>query len=106
MLAVLKRASSLSLSLSLSAAALIASSTSPTHRGMASAAASSSAQPRVSRQQVEGARGDVVVIMPAEDALHTATVVGPIHGLGDSGAGWADPAMWLASRLPHGELHE
>jgi len=32
---------------------------------------------------------------------HTATVIGPIHGLGDSNMGWADMAMDIQRKMPH-----
>jgi len=59
--------------------------------GMAGAGA-----PRVSRDASQ-----TVTIAPAEGTPHTATVIGPIHGLGDTNMGWADAAMHIHSQLPH-----
>jgi len=56
------------------------------------------AQPRVTQDR---ARGGMITIAPAEDSTHTATFVGPIHGLGDTNMGWADLAVQLHAALPH-----
>jgi len=45
------------------------------------------------------ARGGLISISPA--GRHTATVVGPIHGLGDTNMGWVDVAGHLHGKLPH-----
>jgi len=43
----------------------------------------------------------VIIISPPPEIQHTATVVGPIHGLGDSARGWCDSALILSADLPH-----
>lgn len=42
-----------------------------------------------------------IVIQPAEGAPHTATVIGPIHGLGDSARGWLEGGLQFWSALPY-----
>ncbi len=54
--------------------------------------------PRVTQ---DSARGGLITIAPAHDAQHTATFVGPIHGLGDTNLGWADIAAQLHTSLPY-----
>ena len=44
----------------------------------------------------DAARGGLLTISPS--GRHTATVVGPIHGLGDTNMGWADVAGHLHSQ--------
>lgn len=44
---------------------------------------------------------NAIVIEPPEGTAHTATVVGPIHGLGDSARGWLDGALMLWRHVPH-----
>merc|ERR1719171_2984309 len=58
----------------------------------------STAAPRVTQDR---ARGNLITIAPASDALHSATFVGPIHGLGDTNMGWANLAVELHGKLPH-----
>lgn len=58
----------------------------------------SAARPRVLQ---DTGRGGLITISPAAAAQHTATFIGPIHGLGDTNMGWADLAMQLHSALPH-----
>ena len=56
------------------------------------------ASPRVTQDQ---SRGGLITIEPGEGVAHTATFVGPMHGLGDTNMGWLDVAgMWHQS-LPH-----
>ena len=55
-------------------------------------------QPRVTQ---DPSRGGQVTIAPADAASHTATFVGPIHGLGDTNQGWMDVGMHLHQQLPH-----
>ena len=56
----------------------------------------SAAQPVVTR---DASRGGMITIAPAEG--HSATFVGPIHGLGDTNMGWADVAALFHSKLPY-----
>jgi predicted esterase len=56
------------------------------------------AAPRVTQDK---SRGNLITIAPATDELHSATFVGPIHGLGDTNMGWADLAVQLIGRVPH-----
>jgi lysophospholipase-2 len=42
-----------------------------------------------------------IVVRPAEAAPHTATVIGPIHGLGDSARGWLEGGLQFLSALPY-----
>lgn len=58
----------------------------------------SAAQPRVTQDR---SRGGMISIAPAEGTAHTATFVGPIHGLGDTNMGWVDVAGMLHSKMPH-----
>lgn len=61
--------------------------------------AASLGQPRVTQ---DAARGGQITIEPAEGAApHSATFVGPIHGLGDTNRGWLDVAMHLHQQMPH-----
>lgn len=49
-------------------------------------------------------RGGMITIAPGEGgAAHTATFIGPIHGLGDTNMGWADVAGYLhmSDKLGH-----
>jgi len=55
-------------------------------------------QPRVSQNQN---RNGLITLKPAEGAVHSATFVGPIHGLGDTNRGWLDVASLLHTRLSH-----
>ena len=42
-----------------------------------------------------------ITIAPGDDGTpHTATFIGPIHGLGDTNMGWAQQAMMLHQQLP------
>ena len=43
----------------------------------------------------------LITIAPGEGVTHTATFVGPIHGLGDTNMGWADVAAYLHQKMPH-----
>lgn len=61
------------------------------HALMPAACLMSAAVPRPKVTQ-DRARGGMISIAPAEDAAHTATFIGPIHGLGDTNMGWADVA--------------
>ena len=64
----------------------------PTARAM------STAQPKVTQ---DGERRGLITIAPGEDGTpHTATFIGPIHGLGDTNMGWAQQAMMLHQQLP------
>jgi len=47
------------------------------------------------------ARNGLITIAPGEGVTHSATVIGPIHGLGDTNMGWADVAGMLQASLPH-----
>ena len=48
-----------------------------------------------------GERRGLITIAPGEDGTpHTATFIGPIHGLGDTNMGWAQQAMMLHQQLP------
>eukprot|EP00750_Incisomonas_marina_P015656 INCI18420.2.p1 GENE.INCI18420.2~~INCI18420.2.p1 ORF type:complete len:232 (+),score=19.23 INCI18420.2:116-811(+) len=66
---------------------------------MASSSSSSSTplEPKVYMDSSNNA----IVIEPSDPLLHTATVVGPIHGLGDSARGWLDGALMLWRHVPH-----
>ena len=55
-------------------------------------------QPRVTQ---DPSRNGQVTIEPADAACHTATFVGPIHGLGDTNQGWLGAAMHLHAQMPH-----
>ena len=44
---------------------------------------------------LDKSRNGLITIAPGEGAAHTATVIGPIHGLGDTNMGWADAALQL-----------
>jgi len=57
----------------------------------------SSVPPRITR---DDSRGGLITISPAEGAP-SASVVGPIHGLGDSNMGWVDVAAHLHRSMPH-----
>eukprot|EP00948_MAST-09A_sp_MAST-9A-sp1_P000279 g279.t1 len=45
-----------------------------------------------------------VIIEPADTSKITASIVGPIHGLGDSCQGWLEPALMIHQMLPHTRL--
>lgn len=45
-----------------------------------------------------------IVVSPAEGYPHTATIVGPIHGLGDSARGWLEGGVHMWSAVPHCRL--
>ena len=47
------------------------------------------------------ARGGMITIAPGEGVEHTATFIGPIHGLGDTNMGWAQQAAMIHESLPH-----
>jgi lysophospholipase-2 len=64
-------------------------------RCLVTAAAST---PRVSQDK---SRGGLITIEPAEAGAHTATFVGPMHGLGDTNMGWLDVAVMWQKALPH-----
>jgi len=55
-------------------------------------------QPRVTQ---DPSRNGLVTIEPAEGVAHTASFVGPIHGLGDSNRGWFDVAGMMHQQMPH-----
>ena len=55
-------------------------------------------QPRLSQ---DNSRGGQITIEPADPVTHSATFVGPIHGLGDTNRGWLDVALHLHQALPH-----
>ena len=55
-------------------------------------------QPRVTQ---DASRNGQVTIEPADAARHTATFIGPIHGLGDTNQGWLGAAMHLHTQMPH-----
>ena len=58
----------------------------------------STAQPKVTQ---DGERRGLITIAPGDDGTpHTATFIGPIHGLGDTNMGWAQQAMMLHQQLP------
>ena len=59
--------------------------------------AAASVPPRVSQDQ---SRGGLITVAPGEGVMHTATVVGPIHGLGDTNMGWLDVAGHLHQAMP------
>lgn len=42
----------------------------------------------------------LIQVGPGKGHQHTASVIF-IHGFGDNAAGWFEPAMWWAERLPH-----
>ena len=48
-------------------------------------------------------RNGLITIAPGDGgAAHTATFIGPIHGLGDTNMGWADAALQMhTNKLPH-----
>jgi len=54
-------------------------------------------QPQLSMDEQRKA----IIIQPPADVPHTATVIGPIHGLGDSSRGWLDGAMQMYMNVPH-----
>ena len=57
------------------------------------------ARPKVSQDPL---RNGLITIAPGEGVEHTATFIGPIHGLGDTNMGWADIAGYLhTSTLGH-----
>ena len=62
---------------------------------MSSLSNASTAAPQVARE------GNTIVIRPPSGTPHTASVVGPVHGLGDSANGWLEPALLLARRYPY-----
>ena len=45
-----------------------------------------------------------IVISPPEGHEHTATIIGPIHGLGDSANGWLDEGVKFWYQMPHCKL--
>ena len=55
-------------------------------------------QPRVTQ---DPSRNGQVTIAPADTTRHTATFVGPIHGLGDTNQGWLGAAMHLHEQMPY-----
>ena len=55
-------------------------------------------QPRVTQ---DPSRNGQITIEPAEGAVHSASFVGPIHGLGDSNRGWLDVAGMMHQQMPH-----
>ena len=58
-----------------------------------------SIRPKISQDK---ARNGLITIAPADGIAHTATFIGPIHGLGDTNMGWADAANQLhVSSLRH-----
>jgi lysophospholipase-2 len=64
-----------------------------------SVAGGASVKPRITQDK---ARNGLISIAPAEGTEHTATFIGPIHGLGDTNMGWADAAHQLhTSKLQH-----
>ena len=66
---------------------------------MSSVAGGAALQPRISQDK---GRGGMITIQPADDAQHTATVIGPLHGLGDSNMGWVDMAKhWHTTTCGH-----
>jgi hypothetical protein len=65
-------------------------------RGLVASAAA--AAPRITQDR---AANNLITIAPADSAAHSATFVGPIHGLGDTNLGWADLALQLHAALPH-----
>jgi lysophospholipase II len=67
----------------------------PAARSLMSA---STVPPRVTQDRD---RGGLITIAPGEGIAHTATVVGPIHGLGDTNMGWLDVAGHLQQALPY-----
>ena len=46
----------------------------------------------------DSSRRGLISIAPGDE--HTATFIGPIHGLGDTNMGWAQQAMMLHQQLP------
>ena len=50
---------------------------------------SAASKPQVTQDQ---SRGGLITVAPGEDVAHSATFVGPIHGLGDTNMGWLDVA--------------
>ena len=42
-----------------------------------------------------------ITILPPQGVKHTATIVGPIHGLGDSARAWLDGALQMWQAVPH-----
>eukprot|EP00446_Apocalathium_sp_SHHI-4_P040471 CAMPEP_0177345256 /NCGR_PEP_ID=MMETSP0368-20130122/28549_1 /TAXON_ID=447022 ORGANISM="Scrippsiella hangoei-like, Strain SHHI-4" /NCGR_SAMPLE_ID=MMETSP0368 /ASSEMBLY_ACC=CAM_ASM_000363 /LENGTH=245 /DNA_ID=CAMNT_0018806817 /DNA_START=1 /DNA_END=738 /DNA_ORIENTATION=- len=64
------------------------------------AAATSASEPLCEpAHQVDKAQ-KLIHVGPAKGRQHTATVL-MLHGFGDSAAGWFEPAMFWAQRLPH-----
>ena len=55
-------------------------------------------KPLVTQDQ---SRNGLISIAPGEGVAHTASFIGPIHGLGDTNMGWADVAAMLHRSLPH-----
>ena len=55
-------------------------------------------QPRVTQ---DPSRNGQITIEPAEGVVHSASFVGPIHGLGDSNRGWLDVAGMMHQQMPH-----
>ena len=71
---------------------------SPKHAAKRISRAFGTAGPRVTQDR---SRGNLITIAPATDELHSASFVGPIHGLGDTNMGWAHTAAELHGQLPH-----
>lgn len=46
-------------------------------------------------------RGGLITVAPGEGVAHTATFIGPIHGLGDTNMGWIDVAVHLHKAIPY-----
>ena len=56
-------------------------------------------RPKITR---DPERNNLITIAPADGIEHTASFIGPIHGLGDTNMGWADTANHLhTSSLRH-----
>lgn len=55
-------------------------------------------RPRVT---IDKERNNLITIQPSDDTRHTASFIGPIHGLGDTNMGWADTAMQFHESMPH-----
>jgi lysophospholipase II len=54
-------------------------------------------QPQLSFDQ----ESRTIIILPPKSVEHTGTIVGPIHGLGDSAHAWLDGALHLWQAVPY-----
>lgn len=63
--------------------------------------AATSAATKPPRIMQDESRDGLIIIAPGDPAAHSATFVGPIHGLGDTNLGWVDVALQWHGALPH-----